>query len=117
MPSSSRHPGLDPGSRFHRCRAGPRIKSGVTIQPITDSNRRPEMTLRRAAIVAPIRTPVAKFGGSLSSMGAGQLSAVILPALHARTALNPERVEEGVCPQGYGNERRSVVYGRGGSII
>src|SRR3546814_5092086 len=94
MPSSSRHPGLDPGSRFHRCRAGPRIKSGVTIQPITDSNRRPEMTLRRAAIVAPIRTPVGKFGGSLSSMGAGELGAVILKALIERTKIDPARRSE-----------------------
>ena len=31
------------------------------------------MTLRRAAIVAPIRTAVGKFGGSLSALTAGEL--------------------------------------------
>ena len=42
------------------------------------------MTLRRAAIVAPIRTAVGKFGGSLSSLTAGQLGATILKALIER---------------------------------
>ena len=39
------------------------------------------MTLRRAAIVAPIRTAVGKFGGSLAPLTAGQLGATILKAL------------------------------------
>lgn len=37
----------------------------------------PTTGLRRAAIVAPIRTAVGKFGGSLSSLTAGQLGATI----------------------------------------
>src|SRR3546814_10951217 len=61
------------------------------------------MTLRRAAIVAPIRTPVGKFGGSLSSMGAGELGAVILKALIERTKIDPARVADVVFSQGYGN--------------
>lgn len=36
---------------------------------------------RRAAIVSPLRTPVGKFLGSLASLNAGQLGAVILKAL------------------------------------
>ena len=40
--------------------------------------------LRRAAIVAPIRTAVGKLGGSLSSLTAGQLGATILKALGIR---------------------------------
>ena len=39
------------------------------------------MKLTRAAIVAPIRTAVGKFGGSLADLNAGQLGAVILKAL------------------------------------
>ena len=35
------------------------------------------MTLRRAAIVAPIRTAVGKFGGALSTLTAGQLGATV----------------------------------------
>ena len=61
------------------------------------------MTLRRAAIVAPIRTAVGKFGGSLSSMTAGELGAVILKALMERTKIDPARVEDVVFSQGYGN--------------
>ena len=39
---------------------------------------------RRAAIVSPLRTPVGKFLGGLSSLNAGQLGAVILKALMER---------------------------------
>lgn len=59
--------------------------------------------LRRAAIVAPIRTPVGKFGGALSSLTAGQLGALILKALMDRTAVDPNRVDDVVFSQGYGN--------------
>jgi acetyl-CoA C-acetyltransferase len=61
------------------------------------------MTLRRAAIVAPIRTAVGKFGGALSSMTAGQLGAVILEALIERTRIDPARVDDVIFAQGYGN--------------
>ncbi|MGB7653927.1 MAG: acetyl-CoA C-acetyltransferase [Novosphingobium sp.] len=59
--------------------------------------------LRRAAIVAPIRTPVGKFGGALSSLTAGQLGATILKALIERTGIDPSRVDDVVFSQGYGN--------------
>lgn len=61
------------------------------------------MTLRRAAIVAPIRTAVGKFGGSLASLTAGDLGAVILKALIERTRVDPGRVDDVVFSQGYGN--------------
>ena len=61
------------------------------------------MTLRRAAIVAPIRTAVGKFGGALSSLTAGQLGAVTLKALMERTKIDPSRVDDVVFAQGYGN--------------
>jgi acetyl-CoA C-acetyltransferase len=61
------------------------------------------MTLRRAAIVAPIRTAVGKFGGALSSMTAGELGAVILKALIERTKIDPARVDDVIFAQGYGN--------------
>ncbi|WP_374525521.1 acetyl-CoA C-acetyltransferase [Sphingopyxis sp.] len=61
------------------------------------------MTLRRAAIVAPIRTAVGKFGGALSSITAGDLGAVILKALMERTKIDPARVDDVVFSQGYGN--------------
>ncbi len=59
--------------------------------------------MQRAAIVSPIRTPVGKFLGALSSITAGDLGAVILKALVARTGIDPERIDDVVFAQGYGN--------------
>jgi len=59
--------------------------------------------MRRAAIVAPIRTAVGKFQGSLASMTAGELGAVILRALVQRTGIDPALVDDVVFAQGYGN--------------
>src|SRR5579863_7609475 len=59
--------------------------------------------MRRAAIVAPIRTAVGKFQGSLASMTAGDLGAVILRALVERTKIDPASVDDVIFAQGYGN--------------
>ncbi|WP_336962642.1 acetyl-CoA C-acetyltransferase [Sphingobium aquiterrae] len=59
--------------------------------------------MRRAAIVAPIRTAVGKFGGSLASIAAGDLGAVVIKALVERTKIDPERIDDVVFAQGYGN--------------
>lgn len=59
--------------------------------------------MRRAAIVSPIRTAVGKFQGSLSSLTAGELGAVILRALMERTGVDPGRVDDVIFAQGYGN--------------
>ena len=48
--------------------------------------------MRRAAIVSPLRTPVGKFLGTLAPLNAGELGAVILKALVARTGLDPAKV-------------------------
>lgn len=67
------------------------------------------MTLRRAAIVSPVRTAVGKFGGSLSSLTAGQLGATILKALMERTKIDPSRVDDVVFAQGYGNGEAPAI--------
>lgn len=59
--------------------------------------------MRRAAIVAPIRTAVGKFQGSLADIQAGDLGAVVLKALVERTRIDPERIDDVVFSQGYGN--------------
>jgi acetyl-CoA C-acetyltransferase len=61
------------------------------------------MALRRAAIVSPLRTAVGKFLGSLSTVTAGELGAVILKALIERSGIDPERIDDVVFAQGYGN--------------
>lgn len=67
------------------------------------------MTLRRAAIVSPLRTPVGKFLGSLSAISAGQLGAVIIKGLIERTGIDPERIDDVVFAQGYGNAEAPAV--------
>jgi acetyl-CoA C-acetyltransferase len=59
--------------------------------------------MRRAAIVSPIRTAVGKFLGALAPMTAGDLGATILRALVERTAIDPERIDDVIFAQGYGN--------------
>ncbi len=67
------------------------------------------MTLRRVAICSPLRTPVGRFMGSLSSMNAGQLGAVILKALIERSGVDPVRVDDVVFSQGYGNGEAPAI--------
>jgi acetyl-CoA C-acetyltransferase len=62
-----------------------------------------DCTMRRAAIVSPLRTPVGKYLGSLSNLTAGDLGAVILKGLVERTKLDPARVDDVIFAQGYGN--------------
>jgi acetyl-CoA C-acetyltransferase len=64
---------------------------------------------RRAAIVCPLRTPVGKYLGALSSLSAGQLGAVILKALIERSGIDPARVDDVVFSQGYGNGEAPAI--------
>lgn len=64
---------------------------------------------RRAAICTPLRTPVGKFLGGLSSLNAGQLGAVILKALIERSGIDPARVDDVVFSQGYGNAEAPAI--------
>ena len=57
--------------------------------------------MKRAAIVSPIRTGVGKYLGALSDMTAGDLGAVVLKDLVARTKINPERIDDVIFAQGY----------------
>jgi len=59
--------------------------------------------MRKVAIVSPLRTAVGKFMGTLSGMSAGELGAVVLGALVERTRIDPERIDDVVFAQGYGN--------------
>jgi acetyl-CoA C-acetyltransferase len=65
--------------------------------------------LRRAAIVSPLRTAVGKFLGSLSSVSAGELGAVVIKALVERTGMDPERIDDVVFAQGYGNAEAPAI--------
>ncbi|MBV8683302.1 MAG: acetyl-CoA C-acetyltransferase [Caulobacteraceae bacterium] len=65
--------------------------------------------MRRAAIVSPIRTAVGKFLGSLASVQAGELGAIVLKSLVERTKLDPEEIDDVIFAQGYGNGEAPCV--------
>jgi acetyl-CoA C-acetyltransferase len=59
--------------------------------------------MRRAAIVAPLRTPVGAFGGALKSVPVEELGATVVRAIVERTELDPERIDDVVFAQSYMN--------------
>lgn len=66
-------------------------------------------SMRRAAIVEPIRTAVGKYLGSLADLGAGDLGAVVIRALVERTRIDPERIDDVIFAQGYPNGEAPCV--------
>ncbi len=61
------------------------------------------MTTRRAAIVAPVRTPVGTFGGSLRTVPVEELAATAIKAVLERTGIDPELVDDVSFAQSYVN--------------
>ncbi len=59
------------------------------------------MTTRRAAIVAPLRTPVGTFGGSLREVPVEILAATVITAVLERTGIDPELVDDVSLAQSY----------------
>ena len=59
--------------------------------------------MRRAAIVAPVRTAVGTFGGSLRPVPVEDLGARVVKAVLDRTGLAPELIEDVVFAQSYAN--------------
>jgi acetyl-CoA C-acetyltransferase len=59
------------------------------------------MTMRRAAIVAPMRTPVGTFGGSLRDVPVENLAATAISAVLERTGIDPELIEDVSFAQSY----------------
>ncbi|MCI1025939.1 acetyl-CoA C-acyltransferase, partial [Pseudomonas putida] len=59
--------------------------------------------MRRAAIVAPRRTAVGTFGGSLRGVPVERLGAEVVKAILAQTRLDPERIDDVVFAQSYAN--------------
>ena len=58
-------------------------------------------TLRRAAIVAPVRTPVAKFLGALASTPVETLAGVVVKEVVKRTGVDPALIDDVVFAQSY----------------
>jgi acetyl-CoA C-acetyltransferase len=66
-------------------------------------------TTRRAAIVAPVRTPVGTFGGSLRDAPVEELAAVVIKAVVARSGIDPERIDDVAFAQSYVNGETPCV--------
>ncbi len=57
--------------------------------------------MRRAALVAPVRTPVGKFLGALQTVPVEDLAAVVVKESLARSGLDPARLDDVVFAQSY----------------
>ncbi len=67
------------------------------------------MTMRRAAIVAPMRTPVGTFGGSLRDVPVENLAATAITAVLDQTGIDPELIEDVSFAQSYGSGETPCV--------
>lgn len=65
--------------------------------------------MRRAAIVAPVRTAVATFGGSLRPLAVEHLAAAVVTAVIERSGIDPALVEDVVMAQSYANSETPCV--------
>ncbi|AMK24166.1 acetyl-CoA C-acetyltransferase [Sphingobium sp. TKS] len=65
--------------------------------------------MRRAAIVSPVRTPVGKFLGALSTVPVENLCSVVVKAVVARSGVDPALIEDVVFAQSYANSETPCV--------
>ncbi len=65
--------------------------------------------MKRAAIVAPLRSPVGAFGGALRPVAAEVLGATIARAVVAKAGLDPERIDDVVFAQSYANSEAPCI--------
>ncbi|MBB5406383.1 acetyl-CoA C-acetyltransferase [Paraburkholderia sp. HC6.4b] len=65
--------------------------------------------MRRAAIVAPVRTPVGTFGGSLRNIPVEGLTDAVIKATLARAKIDPSRIDDVVFAQSYANSETPCI--------
>ncbi|MER7618079.1 acetyl-CoA C-acyltransferase, partial [Nonomuraea wenchangensis] len=65
--------------------------------------------MRRAAIVAPVRTPVGTFGGSLRPVPVEDLAATVIKAVVERSGIDPELIEDVAMAQSYANSETPSI--------
>jgi acetyl-CoA C-acetyltransferase len=65
--------------------------------------------MRRAAIVAPVRTAVGTFGGSLRNVPVETLTTAVIKAVLARTRIDPGRIDDVVFAQSYANSETPCI--------
>ena len=67
------------------------------------------MSLRKAAIVNPLRTPIGRFLGALKTLPAEKLASHIISAVVARTQIDPEVIDEVILAQSYANSEAPCI--------
>ena len=65
--------------------------------------------MRRAAIVAPVRTPVAKYLGALKDVPAEQLAAHVIRETVKRSGVDPALIEDVIFAQSYANSEAPCI--------
>jgi acetyl-CoA C-acetyltransferase len=65
--------------------------------------------VRRAAIVAPVRTPVAKYLGALKDVPAEALAAHVVKETVRRSGVDPARIDDVVFAQSYANSEAPCI--------
>ncbi|MFJ9179342.1 acetyl-CoA C-acetyltransferase [Streptomyces sp. NPDC102360] len=65
--------------------------------------------MTRAAIVAPVRTPIGAFGGSLRPVPVEKLGATVATAVVERAGIDPALIEDVVFAQSYANSETPCV--------
>jgi acetyl-CoA C-acetyltransferase len=65
--------------------------------------------MTRAAIVAPLRTPVGVFGGTLRPLPAASLATTALKAVVHRSGIDPTRIDDVVIAQSYANSEAPCI--------
>jgi acetyl-CoA C-acetyltransferase len=66
-------------------------------------------SMRRAAIVTPLRTPVGVYGKALRAVPAEDLAATVVREVVARSGIDPQRIEDVSFAQSYANSETPCV--------
>lgn len=65
--------------------------------------------MRRAALVAPVRTPVGTFGGTLRGLPADELATAVIKKLVERSGIDPGRIDDVTFAQSYANSEAPCI--------
>jgi acetyl-CoA C-acetyltransferase len=65
--------------------------------------------MNRAAVVAPVRTPIGAFGGSLRPLNAAQLASTVIREVVERSGVDTGRIDDVVFAQSYANSEAPCI--------
>ena len=65
--------------------------------------------IRRAAIVAPMRSPIGRFGGAFKDLPVEDLGAAIIKAVLKKTGIDPALIEDAVFAQSYASSEPPCI--------